>query len=814
MRSFRIVVIIVFLIQQCQIALAQNSAPAFTDSLFKKFEYYRAKKQQGVLFAHFDKTIYTNNENVWFTAYLLNANTNKNDVLSVVLVNDNDHSIALKEKFVMDKSIAFGNMFLPDSVLSGNYSFMLYTNSVVNGQPENVFVQPVTVKNTNANSYKATLFLEDTAKVAPIGGRKVLLITNAAGVKLISGASVNYYLGDKLHPIIAGTVKTDNAGQYLFTIPTKNITLGNNILQAQITYGKEVQIVKLALPVQKSAPVVRFYPEGGNLSDGVSSVIGWEVKTTEGVPYAVSGVLYKNDKPIDTISTNSYGMGRFALYPDRQSRYYVKLMLADNRDSVYDLPTILSNTPVITMANAIVNDTLRLVLKSKQPAKLYVLVHNYKQIFFSFPVQVEGGGRKLKIELSDLPKGLAEVTILDSLQRPYAERLFFAHSDRKNAVNIHIDSPAYKMRQKVSLKLDLADADGKPITGMVSIAVVQANRVEIKKATDIESYLYLNHQLGALPVKQSYLGNSDADKAFLENILLIKGWRRYTWNEMLETKAADTIHHQDSLNFKANITHFDKPIKKPVTYIVMKDSSLHTGVTNANGIITFANSDIYVIEGKKLNLFVNDDPKHVYQFNIPDPYDKANQNLAVGYIPVNYNNFLLNKPQDDPGDLKGLEHAIHLKEVKIQGKNDNSMYAEPGPNPCGDYVCPYGVFNCPNHPGTMPGSTMPVTGKTYFFDGRMIVYSGCTTPPEKKYTVFDGIHFAMEFYPSDYAKVNPSQPEYLSTVYWNHLYAVSPENQVPISFYTSDIAGEFKIIVQGITDKGVVYGEKTFTVKK
>jgi len=66
-------------------------------------------------------------------------------------------------------------------------------------------------------SYKATLLLEDTAKIAPEAGRKVLLVTNAGGMRLVSGATVKYYLGDKQHPVMVGTVKTDAAGQYLFT---------------------------------------------------------------------------------------------------------------------------------------------------------------------------------------------------------------------------------------------------------------------------------------------------------------------------------------------------------------------------------------------------------------------------------------------------------------------------------------------------------------------------------------------------------------------------------------------------------------------
>jgi len=815
MRLRGIFIVIVFLTCYCCSASAQNNIPDFTDSLAKKIQYYSAKKQQGVLFAHFDKTIYTNNENVWFTAYLLNADANKNDVLSAVLINDNDRSIVLKDKFVMAKGIAFGNIFLPDSLLTANYSFMLYTSSITNGQPQNVFTQPITVKNTNEISYKATLLLEDTSKIAPEAGRKVLLVTNAAGMKLVSGATVKYYLGDKQHPIIAGTVKTDAAGQYLFTIPAKDITLGNNVLQAQITYNKETQIVKLALPVQQNIPVVRFYPEGGNLADGIASIVGWEVKNNEGVPYALRGVLFKDGQPIDTLITNSYGIGKFALLPQRQSRYYVKLILADNPDSVYNLPKILINQPVITMANAVADDTLRFTIKSKLPATYYVLVHNYKQTFFSFPVQVAAGERKVKILLTGVPKGLAEITILDSLQRPYAERLFFSHYNLHNTVNVAIDTGEYKTRQKVNLKLNLSGPDGKPLTGIVSIACVEANRLEINKATDIARYVFLDHELGTLPIRPNYLGNSTEDKAFLEDILLIKGWRRYTWTELMQTTAADTIRQQDSLVFKGKIVRLDKPIIAPVTVITARDSTINTFVTQPNGSFALADTNLFVMQGKRIHLYVTGIPRQNYDFSIIDPYDKINSLLAAHYQLHGYDYLLLNEQRETPEDLKKLEHAIHLKEVKIKGTDDNQLTA----NACGDYYCIYRVLDCPNHRAD-PRNKIPVKGGAYYqYDATtntqsLIIYPGCNPDEYDPTKGLDGIHYSREFYPVDYSVNSPTQPEYLSTIYWNSLYTISPGNKTSISFYTSDITGTFKIIVQGVTDKGVVYGEKAFVVSK
>ncbi len=807
------------LLFSCQTSPAQNSNKTVPDSLVKKFTWYNLKNQNGVLYAHFDKTVYTNNENVWFTAYLLNAGDKKtNDVLSALLVKDDDHTIAMAEKFVMGQGIALGNLFLPDTIPPGDYSFLLYTNDVSQEKPANIFVQPITIKNTAETSFTASLDLLDTTRSPVDSKRRVLLVTNAK--KIIAGAAVSYFVGSKLRPLMSGKGKTDKSGQYLFNIPVAGIAPGNNTVEAQITYGKEVKNVKLILPVYNNAPSVKFYPEGGNLSDGMLSTVGWEVKNVVGNPYKVTGVLYKDGDPADTIATDSYGMGQFKIVPDKNSTYYIKLSTPVFKDSLCRLPVIKENLPVISITKAIANDTLSLIIKNKLPATINVMVHNYKQVFFSFPVKVKAAGTRVNIALDDLPRGIAEITVLDSLDRPCAERLFFAHYNQRNKLDIITDNNAYKTRQKVTLNLKLQTSDGKPATGLVSIACVQANRIEIKKQTDIESYTYLSHELGALPLKEKYMGNNSDDKQYLEDVLLVKGWRRYKWTELTTTTAADTIKQQDSLTFGGTITYNDKPLKKPANLILMRDSSVNILVTNKTGNFTLSNSDMLVKGSKKIHLFVSGASVGGYNIYLNNPYQKADSLLAKNYEPINYNHFALSGKDDKPDALTGFEHVIQLKEVKIKGSNDNSLSWTKGvENACGDYVCMYNILNCPNHRGS-PQNHLPVKNERYLqYDSELkrmntVIYSGCEADKYERGKTFNGIHYSVEFYPSDYAQYNPPEPEFLSTIYWKHLYEISPANTTPLTFYTSDITGAFKIIVQGIGDTDVISGEKTIVVSK
>src|SRR5882762_11264467 len=72
------------------------------DSIEAQIEQRGAQKPATTLFVHFDKTIYSNNENVWFTGYLIKANTKGvHHTLSVALIRNDDRSVLAEGKYLM-----------------------------------------------------------------------------------------------------------------------------------------------------------------------------------------------------------------------------------------------------------------------------------------------------------------------------------------------------------------------------------------------------------------------------------------------------------------------------------------------------------------------------------------------------------------------------------------------------------------------------------------------------------------------------------------------------------------------------------------
>lgn len=774
------------------------------DPLAEKMEWYKQSKTSSSLFVHFDKNVYANNETIWFTGYLLKSglkDINKHKVLSVSLIRDIDSSVVVQDRFLMQNGIAFGNILIPDSLLTGDYHLLAHTDITIAGKPESVFFQAITIKTNIDPLFKANMKLMESANVQNGTTKLLLSVTSKDGLFLPKPTKVSYRYGN-----VYQISKTDASSQLLISLlPQKQLKDPN--IYVKLNYGKDSTFINMPIPQPKAKASVKFYPEGGNMVSGLYSKVAWEAKDEQGRPLSLKAFLFKDGQVIDTIETSSYGIGKFKLVTDQAHQYSVKLVHSGLADSTYTLPKPIVKGLVMDIANAVVQDSLRISLTSNVTRNITIRVHNFREGFLYIPFDMEYNKRIIKIPLAEVPKGLNTITITDSLDRPLAERMFFAHYSPSQKIKLGTNQTVYKQREKVELKLDLAEIEEQAV---VSIACVQDNRLALKKITDIESYTYLNQELGSLPINVK--GNAYADKEYLEQLLLVKGWRRYTWQDLQLATVKDIPQDMDSLRIQGQINRNKKELSKEITVGTMGGNSIELVNTTNKGNFDIQNEQLVADAGKKMFLFVNEKNKLAYHISIHDPYLKMAEQEArklLVEVPIPPSTLLNNSELV----IKGDEKTIRLQEIVVTSKRDDSFNFMHGANACGDYVCRYNILNCPNHIGD-PSNTQPIAGKTYASGGRSVFYAGCTTVSEEDkqflYPI-NSIHLHKEFYLNDYKE--PLEPAFFSTLYWNYATLLQTGKETTLSFYTSDIKGKFRIVVQGVSNKGVVYADQFFEVK-
>jgi len=94
--------------------------------------------------------------------------------------------------------------------------------------------------------------------------------------------------------------------------------------------------------------------------------------------------------------------------------------------------------------------------------------------------------------------------------------------------------------------------------------------------------------------------------------------------------------------------------------------------------------------------------------------------------------------------------------------------------------------------------------------------AGIALPGGSTFITFTGLSDLYETVFPDYegAVRNERMPDLRNTLYWAAHYEITPENRGSFTFYTSDVTGEFMIVVRGMTSDGnVLSGSCKFIVK-
>ena len=109
---FRIIIAFLLLGSSFVITTAYGQDVQVEESaLLDKITLYSKAHPSACLFVHSDKTVYTNNEEIWFSAYLLKTSSlalEDHNVLSVAVIAEGDRKVYLQEKFAIEQGVEFG----------------------------------------------------------------------------------------------------------------------------------------------------------------------------------------------------------------------------------------------------------------------------------------------------------------------------------------------------------------------------------------------------------------------------------------------------------------------------------------------------------------------------------------------------------------------------------------------------------------------------------------------------------------------------------------------------------------------------------
>ncbi len=277
---------------------------------------------------------------------------------------------------------------------------------------------------------------------------------------------------------------------------------------------------------------ISFYPEGGQLVEGIPCRVAYEAVTDEG--QMLEGELSVDGQKVPAIHrgraafiiTPRSGEGMEAVFTAKDgSTRKVRLPAPQKQGvSLQVQPGEQSARISVRMQGASLPGTMAMTVKHQGRTHYYAKLEKGKE-------------NQADISYADLPTGVCQVTVYDATGRVWADRLFFARGkeDMQPTLRISGQQETCQPLQQVSLKLQglTPDAAG----GRISLAVQDAVASDvIYDNGNIQTEMLLASEIrGFIPNPSWYFQKNDEEhRAALDLLMMTQGWRRFVWKDMVQ----------------------------------------------------------------------------------------------------------------------------------------------------------------------------------------------------------------------------------------------------------------------------------------
>jgi len=776
------------------------------------------------LYLHLDKTIYDPGENIWFAAYMIRSPFKLEDhhTLYVMLQNPETKQVMASEKFVMQSGLGAGYIFLPDSFPPGTYHLVAYTNTLPLEKNPALFDQAIVLR-TAAHPFAikyepaANMYRNDSVSI-------VCKVKNEAG-EPVADMEVSYRLMSTSEPLAIGKLKTNEKGELIVkAVPLKKAAGSKLVLLTDIRQKSETWQLRNELTLPGHYLRVRWYPEGGDLVDGIPARLAYEVKDLYNQPAGVKLRLLRNEEIVGTLNTDSSGAGTIELTARHGEQYSLALLTDSLVITENNFPEIQKQGYTISADRGVVEDSLRLFIRStKDDAALYMMIHDYKKQYYFDKAVVKGKEKSMSFPAAMLPEGLCTITLFDEAAKPVAERSVFKEPFSSPELKIELDSAVYHNRSKVLVKLKTKDGEGNPLRAVVSLACVLKSRIDTTRFQDIVPFRYFNNYkaAGVYGTKPDYF---QYRKNRMERFLLIQCWTRYKWQLTDSLSNSNKAAHY-SVTQRGQVFYKGAKPEHPVEVILVTPGNLLTFTTDSSGYFELDKTMLTTEPDWKLTLAVSAKHQSNYTILLVNDNDVLQRSLAAGDYPVphrvRYNPDEVITPFVKtlaPVTVFSANRNKANEALKTFRKAISKEQAE-----CEDYVCMENIINCQTH----LNGKKPQLGQPYFFltdcgPVRFVYYrclnGGAFILPEVKTgtdTVvyqMKGRYYSKEFYAADYEKYNPYFTETATTLFWNPLIQTDENGEASVWFYTNDLKGSLVLIAEGMGGGLTLSSKRIFRV--
>ena len=309
----------------------------------------------------------------------------------------------------------------------------------------------------------------------------------------------------------------------------------------------------------KATPSVRFYPEGGNLVEGLPCRVAYEAVMSNGEYMEGSLVV-----GTDTIPVVNRGRGMFTLTPSREGGLPKTVFLsADTTKVKCRLPKAEKEGVSLRVEREADNWVVetRMVSGEMLTGQCYLTVMHQGVLQHAW--LMKGGHFRTALPVDSLPVGVNQVTVSDSAGRVWADRLFFVNQKELSTPTVTVGGVPDELvsYQPVTLSLQAQTKE----SATVSVAVRDAYRQHgnFDNTSILAEMLLCSEIRGFVPRPDYFFEKDDAEHhTALDLLMMTQGWRRFDWREMAMRGEFEFLHPAERTPVLTGVAHKYRAMQK------------------------------------------------------------------------------------------------------------------------------------------------------------------------------------------------------------------------------------------------------------
>lgn len=375
---------------------------------------------------------------------------------------------------------------------------------------------------------------------------------------------------------------------------------------AAFFYRNSFKVLKTQVEEESSnppiQPQVNFFPEGGDLVDGVASIIAVKATDQFGNGIAVNGsVKNSGGGDITTFETDTRGLGALILTPNTSIEMGAEVAYNEKSYNV-NLPNVKDSGYTIRVFNNYQSEkiTITVTAKNKPLAGSGLVAHHSGEVFYSVLNEGDEGAFAVRLDRKDFPSGICHITFFDPDGKPQAERLIYANYPSSKEVTL-MKEDSYDDRSAVSLEIGIRDSLVGNVASNLSISITPQELVQYPQYNEnIVNYLMLTSDLvGVVADPAYYLEQNKESFKSLDLLLLTQGWRRFKWDEVLTSEEVKSTKFwaEDGITFSGQVVDYYKrnePRESQISLSVLDNQlGFVQGETDEKGRFFFSGNDFY-----------------------------------------------------------------------------------------------------------------------------------------------------------------------------------------------------------------------------